>query len=85
MNKLFRKYGNIIYNLNYAKSIRVDKNWIFINMITDRESIFGFSFWISGGGDRETRIKFETEELANQEFNNIKNILKIKQNETHDK
>jgi len=82
MNKLFRVYNNVIYNLNYAKSIKLDKNWISINMISNRFEILGIFGFISGG-DRETLIKFETEELANQEFNNIKNILNIK--ETHNK
>ena len=81
MNKLFRIYGNSIFNLNYAKSIRLDKNHIFLNMISDNENIFGFGFWISGGGDRETKIQFETDELANEEFNNIKNLLNLTENE----
>ena len=50
-------------------------------MISDNENIFGFGFWISGGGDRETKIQFETDELANEEFNNIKNLLNLTENE----
>lgn len=72
---IFGTKREMLINLKHVSSIDLKKNTVRLNMATENDGFFGNFIFMIGNSTSYRNIHCETKKEAEQEFNEIKNIL----------